>query len=118
MGDCGTPVPRGLGKPPGPAGLRWAGWYGVSASAMPMAANEAAIIPNSRWATANTQAVKACAAAASIARQIPYCITAHSSTANSIPPPTTSERAAGSRYAAAAIRVPNSTPSSCARPPR
>src|SRR5215470_14225773 len=98
----------GRAAAPRPGRLACAGSYRVSASVIQIAAKDAAIIPNSRWAVANTQGVKACAAAASMARQIPYCITAHRPAANSIPPAITSERAAGSRYAAAAIRVPNS----------
>jgi len=75
---------------------------------MAMAAHDAAIMPNSRWATANTHGVKSRAAVASTARQIPYCITAHSTTVNRIPAAITSERAPGIRTAAAAIRAPNS----------
>jgi hypothetical protein len=45
---------------------------------MAMPANNAANMPNMRWATANTYGVKSRAAVALTARQIPYCVTAHS----------------------------------------
>ena len=66
-----------------------------------MPANNAANMPNMRRATANTHGVKSRAAVASTARQIPYCITAHSAAVDSIPAAITSERLAGSRTAAA-----------------
>jgi hypothetical protein len=75
---------------------------------MAIAAHDAAIMPNSRWATANTHGVESRAAVASMARQIPYCITAHNSAVNNTPAAITSERAPGSRKAATAISVPNS----------
>jgi len=74
---------------------------------MAMPANNAANMPNMRWATANTHGVKSRAAVASTACQIPYCITAHSKAVNSIPAAITSEWLAGSWTAAAAIRVPD-----------
>src|ERR1700759_5263753 len=62
-----------------------------------------------RCATANTQGVMTWAAAGSTARQIPNCMTTHSTGPKSAPPATISERGPGSHQAAYAISEPNSS---------